>query len=214
MRSGPLSFAQESFWTLAQLGSAEDPAFHVPRTLRLSGPLDVDALRRAISTVVERHEVLRTNFELSDGSPTQIVRPAACVPLPELDLSTLPAEDRDRAAREQLVRESRRTFDLQRGPLLRAVLIRLDQTEHLLLLTTHHIASDGWSRGILFGELLAGYDAFSLGRAPALPSLPYQYLDFATWQRQALPGASFARDLDYWRAAPARLNPSNQVPIR
>ncbi|MES1243430.1 MAG: amino acid adenylation domain-containing protein [Acidobacteriota bacterium] len=194
----PLSFAQQRLWFLDQLdpGSA---AYNVPGAVRLSGRLDAEALRRSFEGVVRRHEALRTVFPAVDGQPFQAIAPAAALRMPVVDLSGLPASRRDAEARRQAGEEAGRPFDLAAGPLLRVMLLELGKEEHLALLTLHHIVSDGWSVGVLFGELAAFYDAFVNGADPALPELPVQYADFAHWQRSWLQGGVLEAELGHWR---------------
>ncbi len=179
----PLSFAQRRLWFLDQLqpGSA---AYNIPAAVRLSGPLDAAALGSALARVVARHEALRTTFEEVEGEPVQVVAAAQPVPLPVVDLAPLAEREAELA---QLARaEAALPFDLARGPLVRARLLRLGPGDHALLLSVHHIASDGWSMGLLVSELAAAYGALARGLPPALAPLPLQYADFAAWQRRAL----------------------------
>ncbi|MYX59186.1 amino acid adenylation domain-containing protein, partial [Streptomyces sp. SID8382] len=177
---------------------------------RLTGALDVAALSRALDALVERHEALRTTFEDLDGRPTQVVRPAAPVPLPVADLSGADLTGPDSSGADLsgagrgpealdglLLAEYARPFDLRTGPVLRALLIRLAEDEHVLLLTAHHIVTDGWSMGVLQDELCALYGA-EPGAVP-LPPVPVQYPDFAVWQRERLSGAASDRQLDHWK---------------
>jgi amino acid adenylation domain-containing protein len=194
----PLSFAQERLWFLGQL-DPDSPAYNIPMALRLAGRLDVAALARALSTVVRRHEVLRTALPAVEGRPVQRIAPAAPVPLPQVDLSGLPSERGDREARRLAGAEAARPFDLEQGPLLRAVLLRLAAREHRLLLTLHHVITDGWSLHILGRELSVLYGAFAAGAAPVLPELPVQYADYAVWQRGWLTGEVLAGQLAYWQ---------------
>ncbi len=182
-RTAPLSFAQQRLWSLDQLmgGSV---AYNNPVALRLLGPLDTAALHGALREVVRRHEVLRTTFPTTDaGTAIQLISQAVRVDLPITDAS---ADDVERLAREH----ARLPFDLVTGPLVRARLLRLSNEEHVLLICLPHIVSDGWSAGVLLGELAAAY------RGEALPALPMQYADYAQWQRRE---ADFSADIEYWR---------------
>src|SRR6185295_2336727 len=194
----PLSFGQQRLWIVAQM-EPESAAYNVPSTMRLEGGVDVRALRWALSEVARRHEVLRTRFFSVDGEPLQIASPAAPVPLPVIDLGVLPEPERGLEARRLAADEARRPFDLERGPLLRAGLLRLGHAEHVALQTLHHIASDAWSRDILRRELSALYAGAVEGRSPRLPELPVQYADFASWQRSWLAGDRLAAETAYWR---------------
>ena len=199
-RELPLSFAQQRLWFLHQLEPGST-AYNLPTALRISGDLDAAALRRALSAVVRRHEVLRTTFPARDGQPSQLVHPAAPVPLPRADLGALPDAHRERELRRLARAWAARPFDLARGPLLRALLVRLGDDEHALLFTLHHLVSDGWSTNLLAREVSALYEAFAAGREPELAPLPLQYADYAEWQRGRLSGAAGEAMLAWWRDA-------------
>jgi acyl carrier protein len=194
----PLSFAQQRLWFLDQL-EPDNFLYNVPRAFRMSGDLNVEALRQAFEAIVARHEVLRTTFAMVDGNPVQVIAPSLSVPLPIVELSQLAEGEREAKARQLVIEEAQRPFDLQRGPLLRTSLLRLSEEEHVLLLTTHHIVSDGWSAGILFRELRALYEGFSTDKPLSLPELSIQYVDYAVWQRQWLQGEVLERQLSYWQ---------------
>jgi amino acid adenylation domain-containing protein len=197
-----LSFSQQRLWFLDRLDKGASTAYHVMVGLRLSGELDTTALRMALDRIVERHEVLRTRFEVVDGEPVQRVEPCARFALAMHDLSGEADRDaREAAARQHVQAEAGEPFDLATGPLVRGRLLRLGEQEHVLLATMHHIASDGWSMGVLvreFGEL---YRAFSQGQADPLAPLAIQYADYAAWQRGWMTEAVLARQLAYWREA-------------
>jgi amino acid adenylation domain-containing protein len=205
----PASFAQRRLWVLERLepGSA---AYVLPASVRLAGALDADALARAITEVVRRHEALRTVFAEHDGEPFQVVRPAAEVPLPVVDLSNLADDARADAVRAAAAEDARTGFDLERGPLFRARLLRLAADEHVLLLAMHHAVSDGWSLGVLYREISALYGAFAEGRTSPLAELPLQYADHAAWERAHLSGDALEERLAFWRrqlqGAPALLD--------
>ncbi|AEW99306.1 non-ribosomal peptide synthetase [Streptantibioticus cattleyicolor] len=193
----PPSFAQERLWFLDQAdpGSA---AYVMPAGVRLRGRLDVAALAGALGRVVRRHETLRTTFTAVDGRPVPRIRPAAPVPLPVEDLRALPEAERERTVRERYRRETDTPFDLENGPLLRATVLRTADEEHVLLLSVHHIACDGWSLGVLLTELAAGYGVPEDAADP-LPPLPVQYADFAAWQRDQLGGDRLDAHLAFWK---------------
>ena len=191
----PLSFAQQRLWFLEQLG---DSNYLVPATLRLVGPLDVDALERSLNEIVARHDALRTTFTAIDGQPMQVIAPRQPLTLLTLDLRHLPDDERAVEIR-RLREEALRPFSLERGPLFRASLLRVAEEEHLLLLAMHHIVSDGWSLGVLIREMATLYENFVEGTTPNLPELPIQYADFAVWQRQWLSGEVLERQLQYWK---------------
>jgi amino acid adenylation domain-containing protein len=192
----PLSFAQQRLWFLDQLQTGN--AYNVPAAIRLQGRLDADALERALDEIVRRHEALRTTLPSVDGRPRQVIAPTLTVPLSRIDLRLRPAAEREAAARELARDETIRGFDLASGPLLRTTLIQLDEADHVLLVTLHHIVSDGWSLGVLSTELTALYNAFSLGQPATLAPLPIQYADFAVWQRAWLQDGELARQSSYW----------------
>jgi amino acid adenylation domain-containing protein len=194
----PLSFAQQRLWVVDRLepGSA---AYNMPSALRLRGALDTAALRAALGELVRRHEALRTTFEERGGAPVQVVRPPAPVPLPVLDLRALPRAERERRARRLADAEAALPFDLVRGPLLRTMLMRLGDEDHVLCFTLHHIVSDGWSMGVLVREVSALYGAFGHGEEPRLAELPVQYADYAVWQRSRLGEDALEGQLTYWR---------------
>ncbi|MBZ4377531.1 non-ribosomal peptide synthetase, partial [Corallococcus sp. AS-1-6] len=181
----PQSFAQERLWLLAQL-DAESSAYHVPLALRLSGALKEEALRLALEGLVHRHEALRTVFAPGEDGPLQQVLSASPLPLTTLSVEALPQEAREAEALRLARQEAQRPFDLAKGPLVRALLVRLGPDDAVLLLVLHHIVTDGWSMGVLVRELGALYAAHVSGQPPALPPLPVQYADYAQWQRQWL----------------------------
>ncbi len=194
----PLSFAQQRLWFLDQLepGTA---LYNIPANLRLTGDLDVPALERTLTEVVRRHEALRTVFRAFGEAPRQVVLPPAPVPLPLEDLSALGGDARGEALRERIRAEAARPFDLEAGPLFRAMLVRTGPREHVLVTGMHHIVSDGWSLGVLVREIGALYDAFSRGLPSPLPELPLQYADVALWQRENLEGEALEQQVAYWR---------------
>ncbi|MCY1033947.1 non-ribosomal peptide synthase/polyketide synthase [Corallococcus sp. BB11-1] len=204
----PLSFAQQRLWFLDQYQPGL-PIYNIPAAMRLHGALDVTALERAFTELVRRHEALRTTFTTHAGTPVQVIAPASAFPLPVEELGTLPAKEREVAARRLAEEEARRPFDLARGPLLRARLLRLTQSEHVLLVTMHHIVSDGWSMALFVREMISRYAATLSGQPLALSPLPVQYADYAVWQRDWLQGDVLEAQLDYWRnqlaGAPASL---------
>jgi amino acid adenylation domain-containing protein len=208
----PLSFAQQRLWFLDRLASG-NPFYNIFSVVRLTGELDMDALRRAFQETVWRHEALRTVFQVSAGRPVQVIVPRVVVQLPAIDLEGLTEEFRQSELARLANAESLRPFDLDRYPLFRVQLVRLEEREHALLVNLHHIVSDGWSRGILFSEIAALYGAFSQGERSPLPELPIQYADFAIWQRQQLQGERLEAELDYWRHQLAGIPESLEFPV-
>ena len=204
----PLSFAQRRLWFIDQLEPGL-PLYNVPSAARLKGPLDISALKRSLDEIVRRHEVLRTSLVADGDEPVQVVRPACGLSLPLDDLSALPEDERETEARRMALVEAKRPFDFERDLMLRARLIRLSEEEHILSLTMHHVASDGWSGSLLYREISALYTAYSEGGESPLPELPIQYSDYAAWQRECLQGGEEARQLAYWKrqlaGAPALL---------
>jgi len=207
----PLSFAQQRLWLLDRLEPGTT-AYNIPAQARLRGALDTAALELALGGILRRHEALRTTFSDRDAQPVQVIAPPASFRLPVADLAGLPEELR-RAEERRLLATSARPFDLETGPLFRAVLVRLGAEEHLLLLDMHHIVSDGWSLGILFREMAALYEALHEGRVPSLATLPVQYADFAVWQREWLQGAVLDEQLAYWRERLAGAPPELELPL-
>lgn len=194
----PLSFAQQRLWFLDQF--EPDSAFYnIPAALRLPGPLSVHALQQALNSVISRHESLRTSFAVQDGEPSQVVSPPFHLSLETIDLGYLPPQQREEKARELSALHAHRPFNLHQGPMIRAQLLRLAGTDHILLLCVHHIASDGWSMEVLFRELAALYMARLTGQPANLPELPVQYPDFAIWQRGWLKGDLLQEQLQYWK---------------
>ncbi|MCP4656441.1 MAG: non-ribosomal peptide synthetase, partial [bacterium] len=177
--------------------------------VRLDGRLDGAVLARTLNEIVRRHEALRTTFESVAGRPRQVVAPALALPLPQVDLRTLAAEDREDEARRLATAEARRPFDLACGPLLRVTALQLAGEEHVVLLNMHHIVSDGWSMGVLIRELGTLYVAFAEGgtASPGLAELAVQYADYAVWQRQWLVGEVLEEELGCWRAKLAGVSP-------
>jgi len=194
----PLSFAQQRLWFLDKL-VPNNPFYNVPAAIRLTGSLNFEALEKTFNEIVRRHEALRTTFVVVDGEPVQVVAPKLTVSLPVIDLRSLTIADREAEARRLITQEAQRPFDLSKGPLLRVTLLRLDETEHILLVNLHHIVSDGWSIGVLTREIGALYTAFANEKPSSLPNLPIQYADFAYWQREWLQGEVLEAQLAYWR---------------
>ena len=211
----PLSFAQQRLWFLDQL-VPENPFYNMPAAVQLQGHLNLDALKQAFNAIVQRHETLRTTFAIVEGQPAQIIAPGLSLHLPVIDLQNVPIVERDTIIQQLATEEAHRPFNLTAGSLLRVTLLRLTETNHMLLLTLHHIISDGWSMGVLMRELGALYTVFlndnSTSLSASLSELPIQYADFAHWQRQWLQGEALAAQLTYWSQQLKDL-PSLNLPI-
>ncbi|HYP23357.1 MAG TPA: condensation domain-containing protein, partial [Actinomycetota bacterium] len=195
----PASFGQERLWVLEHL-RADVPLYMHSFAVRCRGPLDVDALRAAVATVVARHETLRTRFEIRAGSLVQVVVPHLDVDVEVVDLTHLGAgaEDEARRLAESLDDEP---VDLARPPLVRFRLLRVAADDHVLVVAIHHVVSDGWSIDVLLRDLGTCYDARLAGDQPSLPDLPIQYADYAVWQREWLSGAELDKQVAYWSDA-------------
>jgi amino acid adenylation domain-containing protein len=194
----PLSFAQQRLWFLDQL-EPHSPLYNLPKAIRLQGALDLTALQQTLNAIVARHEVLRTTFTTMAGTPVQVIGDSQPVELSVVDLRQVPEADREAEMYCQLRQAAQRPFDLSRDIMLRATLLQLGAGEHVLLLTTHHIASDGWSSGVLSHEFAAFYRAYVTGESVSLPVLPIQYADYAVWQQQWLQGEALESQLAYWK---------------
>ncbi len=194
----PLSYAQQRLWFLNQWGLSRH-AYHLLDAIRLRGPLRVAALEQSLQEIVKRHEILRTTFINHAGQPLQVIRPFTPLPLPVVDLRNLPQNKQAAQVHTLAQAEAQRPFNLSEGPLLRASLLRLADMEHVLLLTMHHIVSDGWSHEVFWREVAVLYDAIAAGQPSPLPPLSIQYADFALWQQQWLRGEVLDRQIAYWK---------------
>jgi len=194
----PLSFAQARLWFLDQF-QPNSSFYNIPLALRLSGHINIAALQSSIKEIIQRHEALRTNFAIVEGQPVQVIASTLTFQLQVVNLSHLSESQREIEAKRLATVEANRPFNLEQEPLLRGVVLQLGETEYLLLLTMHHIISDGWSLGVLVRELTELYKAFCTGKPPVLPELPVQYADFAVWQRQWLTGEILETQLHYWK---------------
>jgi hypothetical protein len=194
----PLSYAQQRLWVLDRMEPG-NTNYNFPAGLRLSGRLNVSALNQSIHEIVCRHDILRAVFADQDGTPAQTIVPPQPTLSAIVDLSPLPSEERERMIDHLANAEAHRPFDLAKGPLLRIVLLKLAEQDNAILFTMHHIASDGWSVGILIREFSEIYRSFSIGACSSLAELPLQYSDFAEWQRQWLKGEALDAQLEYWR---------------
>ncbi|MCH8619393.1 non-ribosomal peptide synthetase [Undibacterium sp. TS12] len=211
----PLSFAQQRLWFLDQLDPGS-PLYNVPTAVRLHGPMNVHAFERALNDVVARHEILRTCFREFNDEPAQFIVNDLNIVIKQHDLRALPHSEREAKAAWLVQDEAQTSFDLENGPLLRAGLIHMDDAEQILMLTLHHIVSDGWSMNILVRELSECYLAHINDVVPVLPVLPVQYGDFSYWQRHWLQGDVLRSQLNYWteqlRGAPPVLTLPTDFP--
>ncbi|WP_437592077.1 amino acid adenylation domain-containing protein [Sorangium sp. So ce1000] len=195
----PLSFPQQQMWLLAEL-EPNAPVYNDPFTLRMPGHVDTSALASSLREIVRRHEAWRTTYELKEGRPVQIIHDDVAFTLSQIDLRSLPEGEREAKARTLATEELRRPFDLAKGPLIRATLMRLGEADHRLYLALHHILYDGVSLYNAFlAELRVLYEAFAAGAVSPLPPLHLQYADFAAWQRRWLRGEGLLRQAEYWR---------------
>lgn len=194
----PPSFAQQRLWFIDRLGVTK-AVYNIPAAVRLTGELDVLALENSLQAIVDRHEVFRTGFALASGELVQAIAPTVEFTLNRIDLQHLPDSSREAQGRQIAETDAKQGFDLSRPPLLRGTLIQLDRCDWMLVLTMHHIISDGWSIGVLIRELSTLYAAFSQGNPSPLPELPIQYADFALWQRDWLQGEVLEAQLSYWK---------------
>ncbi len=210
-QSLPLSFSQQRLWFIEQLqpGAA---VYNMPIALRLTGRLDLTSLDDTLTEIVRRHEVLRTTLSVENARPVQVVHPPEPFSWLIRDLTGLDEVEREAEARRLATQEAQKPFDLANGPMLRATLLRLGDEDHIALLTMHHIASDGWSLGVLVREVVTLYEAFSAGRPSPLPDLSVQYADFAVWQREWLRGEELERQVGYWRGQLAGAPPVMELP--
>ncbi|MBD1865329.1 MULTISPECIES: non-ribosomal peptide synthetase [Trichocoleus] len=195
----PLSFDQERIWFFEQL-EPNSCLYNIPFAVRLEGTLDAIALQQSFSAIMQRHESLRTTFTTQDGQPIQVIHPTLACQLVLREISDRQIlESQESELASLLFQESQRPFDLAHGPLLRAVLLRLNPTHHVLLVVLHHLIADGWSRGVFIEELAACYQAFNRQVPVSLPELPIQYGDVAVWQRQWLESEAAKSQLTYWQ---------------
>jgi amino acid adenylation domain-containing protein len=194
----PLSFTQQRLWFIDRLAPGGS-AYNIPASVRIRGPLDLAVLNRVLQEVVSRHESLRTRIEVVKGEPRQVIQDQVSVPLAVIDVTPQQEKEPEAAARRLAREEIQKPFDLQRGPLVRGCLLKLGEQDHVLVVTMHHVISDGWSLGILVREVSALYKAFSAGEASPLAELPIQYADFSVWQRQWVSGDMLDQQLNYWK---------------
>ncbi|MHC8287881.1 amino acid adenylation domain-containing protein [Pseudomonas sp. XS1P51] len=206
-----LSYAQQRMWFLWQL-DPQSGAYNLPGAVRLTGRLNLSALEQAFASLVARHETLRTVFQRQADDTLLQVPAGASLVIDQVDFSALPAPERERAVAQAAEQQSVLPFDLSVGPLLRVTLLKLAEQEHVLLLTLHHIVSDGWSMNVLIDEFIRCYDAFDADAQPQLAPLPIQYSDYALWQRRWLEAGEQARQLEYWQSQLGDEHPVLELP--
>ena len=194
----PLSYAQQRLWFIEKMALSSN-AYNMPLTLHLVGQLDYVALEKSLNQIIARHETLRTTFSEINGTPVQIIQPPFELELPRKDLSGLTPSEATTKLQQLLQQENELSFNLEIDPPIRAGLYQLGTTEHILQITLHHIASDGWSLTVLPKELSAIYTATLFDKPSPLPELPIQYADFAVWQRNYLQGETLSSQLNYWK---------------
>lgn len=207
----PLSFAQSRLWFLSQLEGGST-SYNLPFTVLVKGNLNLNALKRAIAEIIQRHEVLRTRFQVENNTPVQIIDAAISPTWSVVDLQNLPVDEQLITVQQLVNLEITRPFDLANGPLVQSHLWQLSQQSQVLLINMHHIVSDGWSTGILIQELSKLYQAVLTGTPNPLPELPIQYADFAIWQRQWLTGEVLEKQLSYWKQQLASATPLLELP--
>ncbi len=193
----PLSYDQQRLWILEELGVAAFSS--MPAAVRMTGPLNTQALEQSLNEIIRRHEILRTTFRSKNGQPIQVIAPTLTIQLPLVSFQAFSASEREAHARELLIEEAQYPFDLTRGPLFRAILLQMANEDHILFLNIHHIVSDAWSQSVLVREIISLYGAFSQGKPALLNELPIQYADFAHWQRQSLQSDELKQAADYWK---------------
>src|SRR2546421_693341 len=204
--TAPLSYNQQGLWVLSQL-MPDSWLYQIPKAVRMTGSLNVPAMRATLNEIVAPHESLRTTFKTIDGIPRQSIAESLYLETTLIDLCELPEPEREAEAKRILSSEGRRPFNLVDGPLIRSLLLRMNEDDHILLVTTHHIVTDGWSMGIFHHELMELYEAFAADRPSPLPELPIQYADYAVWHRKWFEGSIYESQLTYWKQQFATLPP-------
>ncbi len=202
----PASFAQQRLWFIDQLTPGAT-VYNIPGAVRIRGPLNQNALEKSLQEVVNRHESLRTRFVTMNNEPAQVIEEHVEIRLSSQDLSYLPKEKREIEVQKAARSEAQKPFDLHRAPLLRGTLVKMDDQEHILVLTMHHIIADGWSLGVILRELSLLYDGFDSGQPISLPELPIQYADYSMWQRERFAGPVLEQQLEYWKKQLAGIVP-------
>ncbi|MEM9136703.1 MAG: condensation domain-containing protein, partial [Cyanobacteria bacterium P01_F01_bin.42] len=203
----PLSFAQQRLWFLEQM---QQGVYNIPFAIRVEGQLDLDLFERCLNEIVQRHEVLRTNFQVEDGEPHQVFEASRPIQITQVSLES--ESNPDQAIEEHSLNAAQQSFDLTKDSLIQVTLLKIKPEQFVVLLTFHHIVADGWSIEVFLKELTQLYRAFLTGQPSPLPALPVQYADFAAWQRQYLQGENLDRHLNYWRSQLGGELPVLQLP--
>jgi amino acid adenylation domain-containing protein len=212
LKTAPLSFAQQRLWFLDQF-EPQSILYNLPAALRLKGQLNTEALGASLNEIVRRHESLRTTFNMAEERPVQVVHEPVAGNLTVNDLRQFPGDEREEIAARLMREEAEAPFDLTKGPLLRTELLRLAEDDHILLLTMHHIISDGWSIQVFIRELGFFYEGFCDGQKPGLADLSWQYTNFSVWQREWLQGNILIEQLGYWKQKLAGIPPVLELPL-
>ncbi len=207
----PLSFSQKRLWFLDRLEPGSY-LYHINTAVKLSGKLDSEALQRTLNTIISRHEVLRTRFEEENGEPFQVIEDTG-ITLSESDLSSLAEDSKEDELYRKILTESQKPFELNTGPLIRAFLYKINENNHVFFISVHHIVSDNWSTGLLVNEIITLYAAYTRNIEPALPQLPIQYADFASWQHKWLKGKTLENQLDFWKEELSGAPPLIEMPL-
>ena len=209
--SAPLSFAQLQMWVVDQM-TPGNPGYNLPSAYRLTGPLDIEAIEKSFNEIIRRHEVLRTTFTITEGEPRQVIHPAFSIAVRTIRLDNLPIEDRELQLHALASQESCAPFDLSQLPLIRVVLFKLSNIEHILLINLHHIIADGTSLGLILNELDRHYQVFTGSIPEGLSDLAIQYGDFAAWEREAVAAKDYDREIAYWRRHLSGAPPALELP--
>nr|NCS29801.1 AMP-binding protein [Microcystis aeruginosa F13-15] len=207
----PLSFSQERLWFLYQL-EANGYTYNMAFRFQIEGNLDIDIFRKALETIMQRHELLRTCFQEVDEIPRQIIKPKIQLNLPLVDLQSLSSREQTQELERLTEQEIYTPFDLTQAPLMRTFLVKLKADSYLLFLSLHHSIFDGWSMKVLLQELSRLYEAFLQKQSNPLPDLPIQYGDFAVWQRQQLQGDKLTQEVNYWQQQLTGIPPLLEIP--
>ncbi|MCP9294068.1 MAG: amino acid adenylation domain-containing protein [Planktothrix agardhii LY1] len=212
----PVSFAQQRLWILAQL-EPDSPFYNMFKAVHLQGRINLEILERSLNEIIDRHEILRTNFQEVEATPVQVIAPHATLKISVIDLQGLSEQEQSEQLQLFATEDQLQPFDLTTGILLRVTFVQLKSESSALLLTMHHIISDGWSMGVLIKELSSLYQGFLLGHASVLPKLPIQYADFTLWQRQWLQGENqgfitIQNQINYWKQQLAAAPPLLELP--